>query len=310
MAKKLNREQRDWALFVDWCASWDLPALPTRPESIARFLEAFPAPLDRQTRRVRAIRRAHEASGEELDLPTEDRRVALREGDGWVDVPRALAQVVKHAHLKYAHQAVRGRRDAWLLVLVGVLRFTREEARSIEPDDIRLYPRITVRGRRVPKSDLAQECPACATTRWLRVAADATLGRRITAAGIVSPTGVDELAHDCAVGLDGEWRFAPTLLPAIDQHGWLTQSALSIRAITSTMALRQRPGALASGVQRFVPRAATGRFADASLAEVYDEFGDVDRRSTELLLRMADLLGETEAALDHLSDLKLGRARA
>ncbi|MET0885012.1 MAG: hypothetical protein ABWX92_01055 [Mycetocola sp.] len=278
-------------------------SLPTSAETVSEFLTAFPAPIESQGRRVRAIRRAHERAGAPLELPKGPMPSVLREGGPWAPVPRALAQVVKYHHPKGAHVAIRGRRDGWLIVLVGTLGFTRNEARSVTQADVQLFPQITIKGRAVARTEPATECPACAVTRWLRIAGDASLGFKSEVWRTISPIDVDEDEHDCEVGLDGLWRKASTLLPAVDSHGWVTAKAMSARSISAAMARRQTLGVVAEIKKRARPTG--GRFADASMNELADAFSDVDERAAAVLLRLNEIVGESTDMLDHLKEISL-----
>lgn len=297
-----RRESQDWELFADWCLSMELAPLPTSVETISEFLAAFPAPLETQGRRVRAIRRAHERAGEPLALPTAPVPSALREGAQWAPVTRALAQVQKYEHPKNFHAALRGRRDGWLIVLVGFLGLSRNQARGLCQSDVQLAPDITVRGALVPRDDTirATECPACAVTRWLRIVGAASLGFRGEVQHLVNPEGVDGTAHDCATDPDDSWRQATTLLPSIDRYGWVSSVPMTARSVSATMARRQTLGPLDQ--IRTLPVRTEGRFATATLDEVADVYDDVDRQAAAILLRLQQILGDTTQMLDHLTD--------
>lgn len=298
-----HRETRDWELFADWCQSMDLTPLPTTAEVIADFLAAFPAPIESQGRRVRAIRRMHVRTGEHLALPTAPVPSALREGGEWAPVARALAQVPKYEYPKNFHAALRGRRDGWLIVLVGVLGLSRNQARTLCQSDVQLAPHIAIKGALVPGVDTASaaECPACAVTRWLRIAGPASFGFRSEVQHLVTPEGVDVSTHDCTIDVDDAWRQATTLLPAIDRYGWVSPVPMTARSVSATMARRQTLGPLA--VVRSLPVRAEGRFADATLDEVADAYDDIDRQAAAILLRLQEILGDTSEMLDHLTDL-------
>jgi hypothetical protein len=299
-----SREMRDWELFIDWCDSMDAVALPATAETISAFLTAFPAAIQTHGRRVETIRRAHERAGEPFAVPAAQRVSAFREGPEWTTLSRALAQVPKYRHRNGFHVALRGRRDGWLLVLIGQLRFSRGEARALQQTDVALFPRLTIRGEPVPKTEPAAECPACAVTRWLRVAGSASYGWWNEVKETVSPIGVDESAHDCAVGLDGSWRQAATLLPAIDRHGWVSGEPMSLRSISTVMAFRQVLGQVAE-IQQSPRTIATGRFADATMTELADAYADVDQRAAALLLRLKEVVGEADDLVDHLNGFDL-----
>lgn len=299
-----KQETRDWELFVDWCASMDDTApLPTTADTIADFLAAFPAPIEAQGRRVRAIRRAHARAGELLALPSAPRPSALREGAPWASVNRALAQVVKYCHPKNRPVAIRGRRDGWLIVLIGTLGLTRNEARDLVQEDVQLHPRITIKAKPVPKIQPADECPACAVTRWLRIAGDASFGFWSEVQRTISPTDVNEQIHDCQTGLDGLWRKANTLLPAVDRHGWVSADPMSARAISATMARRQTLGEIAKIAAYAIPSG--GRFHNATMDEMADAAVDADQKAAAALLRSKVLVDDLVNMLDHLKDLGL-----
>lgn len=283
------REARHWDLFVDWCASMDTEALPTTAAAVSDFLAAFPAPIETQGRRVKAIRRAHDRAGRPLMLPTASRPSALREGGEWAQVPRALAQVPKYQHDKRFAAAVRGRRDAWLIVLVGILGLSRNDARNLHHSDVRVFPQLSIKGIPIGRVESPSECPKCAVTRWLRIAGAASFGFWNEVKATVRPDGTNEVTHDCATGLDGVWRQANTLLPAVDRHGWVAADPMSARAISAAMALRQALGAEMTilGTRTHAP--ATGRFADATMNELAAAYDDVNERAAAALLRMKEL---------------------
>lgn len=298
------QESRDWGLFVDWCASMDAESLPASAETVAGFLRAFPAPLEAQGQRVRAIRKAHGRAGAPLSLPTTQRPTLIREGAQWAPLPRALAQLPTFQHRKNFQTALRARRDGWLLVLTGVVGLSRNDAREVAQTDVVLFPRLTIKGVPIPKAEPAAECPACAVARWLRVAGAASFGWWNEVKELVSPVGVDESLHDCLVGLDGAWRQAATLLPAIDRHGWVAGGPMSTRAISTTMAYRQSLGSVAE-ISRRTPTVATGRFANATTNELADAYDDVDQRAAALLLRLKEIVGETDDLLSHIKSFDL-----
>jgi hypothetical protein len=302
MATKTRRlrEAQNWALYSDWCASVGAPALPTTAGAIAEFLAAFPAPIEEQGRRVRAIRRAHESAGATLVLPTTEKPSALRNGGSWTSVPRALAQVPKYHHPKGIEAAIRGRRDGWLLVLVGVLGLSRNDARLLGQDDVEVFPRLTIKNLAVPRNEPPAECPACAVTRWFRIAGAASFGFWKDVQAVVTPVGVDEAEHDCATGLDGLWRQADTLLPAVDRHGWVSSEPMSTRAVSAAMARRQTLGPVATIAERKILTG--GRYDDATMDELADAYDDVDRRVAAALLQIQAVVGEGSELLEHLKD--------
>ena len=285
----------DWELFQDWCAAVGKPALPAAPETVTEFLRAVPGRASTDHRRLQAIRRAHQHARAELPIDMPERASTLRSGSGWVSVTRALAQLPT---LRFP-VGFRGRRDGWLLVLLGELGLSRREALSVTEADVHLYPELHIAGRPVSRSAAAEECPACAVYRWLRVVGPAESGRRQEVRVMLDPNGVDDTTHDCGVGLDGSWREADVLAPAIDRYGFVSGVALSRESVSDIMRTRQRvTGEPLRGSTRAL---SSGRFKDATSAELAAAYDEVDQRLAELLARVgaavdegADVLGRIE----------------
>lgn len=284
----------DWLLFADWCAAADKPALPTTVATVEAFLSAVPGRPDTQRKRLRAIRRAHANERAHFPVTLPAWSVPVRHGDTWVDVRTALEQLPTAG----PRLGLRARRDGWVITLVGELGMTRGQAREVTHKDVVLFPQISVAGRVVPRDAKPARCPRCAVTRWLRVVEAAYLGRR----GEVQLTLRDEDdGHDCGRGLDGSWRTAEVLMPAIDRHGWVSTSApLTDRAITTIMKARQRPVTATPAISA-LPQA-SGRLAAATSQELAQELDDVldgidelDRRIQLALEQGAGVLQEIES---------------
>jgi hypothetical protein len=288
----------EWSLFEDWCTAAGAEPLPATAETVQAFLRAAPARPSTARRRLRVIRAAHRGARLELPVALPERASTLRAGDGWADIPRALAQLPT---LRYP-VGLRGRRDGWILVLIGSLGMTRREALAVTQEDVVLHPELTVAGRAVPRAEAAVECPACAVTRWLRIVDDAVRGARAEVRAALDPTGVDDAAHDCRIGLDGTWRNATVLAPAIDRHGWVAGAGvLSLTAVSQIMESRQRPG---SDPQRgFVRAEASGRFKDASSAELAAAYDDVDAQLSALLARVEAAVSDGDEMLGFMDRL-------
>ncbi len=271
---------------------------------VASFLQEFPAPLESQTRRVRAIRLVHEHRGCPLELPgAAPRPTAMREGPEWASLDQALAQLPTHQHRKYFSQALRGRRDAWLLILIGLLGLTRRAAQNVVESDVVLFPRLTIKGFPVEASADPATCHACAVTRWLRVVGAASFGWRNDVKEQLDPATADLTGHDCNVGLDGTWRQAQTLLPHIDRYGWVSVEPMTLRAISATIADRLS-AAEATHAQPQPVFQATGRFADATSDELAAAYDDADAQAAAILLRLKQLVGEGDEALARLEAIK------
>lgn len=282
---------RDWDLFVDWCVATEVTALPATPEVVTQFLRAVPGRPTTARRRLRAIRTAHREARLQLPIELPARATTVRAGEGWVTIDRALAQLPTLRH----PIGLRGRRDGWLLVLIGVLGMTRREALAVRQHQIQLSPDIQIAGRPVPRADAAPECPSCAVTRWLRVVKPAALGRQATVKEMLDPHGVDDLAHDCDVPLDGSWRTVGAFALAVDRRGWVAGGQpISATTVSAIMRARQRP--TGDPLRGFTWVPAAGPFKDATSAELAAAYDDVDRR-------LAELLERTEAAMAEGSEL-------
>ncbi|QNE48662.1 hypothetical protein F1C58_16525 (plasmid) [Glaciihabitans sp. INWT7] len=291
---------RDWELFSDWCTAAETSPLPATAETVEAFLRAVPGRPSTARRRLRAIRRAHQDMRVQLPVQLPGRSSTVRSGEEWVSIERALAQIPT---LRFPI-GLRGRRDAWLLTLIGVLGLTRRESMELIADDIELFPVIRIANRPVPRSDVPAECPACAVTRWLRVVGAASRGHRSEVQGLLNPLGVDDEVHDCGVGLDGSWREADCLTVAVDRRGWIASGKpLSSTSVSAIMKARQLPAG--DPLRGFSLAPATGRFKDASSAELASAYDEIDVRLSELLARAeaavsagADVLHEIEGHWD------------
>lgn len=288
---------REWNLFVDWCESMQLEAIPASMESISAFLQEFPAPLSTQTRRIKAIRRAHNEATVPFYIARPDTLKVIRDGEKWANLSQAITQTPK---LRYPI-GLRGRRDAFLLVLIGTLEMTRKEAQSVQESDIVLFPELMIQGRPVLVSEPARSCPKCAITRWLRIVNLAAFGAKSDMRVLLDPMTSLE-THDCYTGLTGEWRYAPILLPGIDKYGWINNTyPISLRSISAIVARCQ--GSPESEEKQFIRPEATGRFKDATSNELAYAYDDVDERLTELLLKTNKILGESNNLLEDINEL-------
>ena len=135
----------------------------------------------------------------------------------------------------------RGRRDAWLLVLLGEVGLTRRAATQVTTSDIRLTETgLLLAGHEVPTAAQPLACPRCAATRWIRAAILAQdWGRASLRAAFMSesPTPAE---HDCETPLPPNWNEIWELLPAVDRHGWTAPwRPMSLRSVSAVLAYRQ-----------------------------------------------------------------------
>jgi hypothetical protein len=275
----------------------ELPALPAAASTVQEFLHAVPGRPSTDHRRQRAIRRAHQAAGMEPPTALPTMASTIRTGPGYVPAHQALAQ------LPYTQSTagLRARRDGWLIVLLAVLGMTRYEASSIIESDVQLFPGLRVAGRTVSKADSPAECPACAVTRWLRVVGPASFGDRGAVRDIVSQSALVGDVHDCGAGLDGTWRLAATLLPAVDRRGYITSVPVSGTTMSAVMAARQRGADMP--VRGVAPAKPEGQFRDATAAELYRAMGETYDQVDAEFERSAAAVVEALNALEELDGL-------
>lgn len=234
-------ERFNWDLWVDWCDSYGLPPIPASPQALERFLSDFPGAPSTVANRIRAIRRHHEAIGADFESPkVSDRPVqhAVHAGEfGYATVEEALANLPRAGYLNGISRSgigLRGRRDAFLLVLLAVVRLSRREAQQLTEESIIARP-LSIAGVLIPRTENAQSCPRCAVTRWLRVLRPAALGQPELLTDLLDLRATLADTHDCEKPIAPSWRQITPLLPAIDKHGWITSStdaAISLRSIT------------------------------------------------------------------------------
>ncbi|MBF4588286.1 hypothetical protein [Curtobacterium sp. VKM Ac-2887] len=192
---------------------------------------------------------------------------------------------------------LRGRRDAFLIVLFGVLHLTREEARTITPDDVAVTSIVRIRGHVVPSSDDPASCAACAVTRWLRVVGPVWTGFRGDVIRLLDPTKGNLDRHDCEQPVPGEWRRADQLLLPLDVHGWArTGVALSGRSMTSIIPTR-RAAAVEGPIVEVLGAVARrpSRFDALTLQETYAELGATDAAADHVLARITALWQDARA---------------
>lgn len=306
--------ERYWSLFADWCDAFDEPKEPTTPDALVRFLRAFPAGVPTNTLRVRAVRLHHQAAGAALNLDALRDAVGgfevavpspttlIRVGDGMATIAEALAQQPTVQQGKNVASALRGRRDGFLIVLFAHLGLTRQQIREVATRDVRVDP-LRIRGVPIPRGGRPAACLACAVTRWLRVILPAELGFRNDIRRHINPRAYDPHLHDCDEALDADWQHATTLVPGIDQHGWVnTHRPVSTRTLSAIAGrVQQRTGHRDQQWMPVKPRPT--RFDNMHDDDFRDEMDDFDRRVAQALARSADVLATAHRTANDLSGL-------
>ncbi len=283
-----------WGRFVAWCSVAEHESLPATAATIGQFLTEFPGAASTQRLRRHAIRLRHFVAGYADPIPTVQARVWPQvEGPKSSTVEQVLVAIPKYRY----PLGLRGRRDAFLTVLLGTLHFTREQARTITPDDIAVTSIVRIRGHVVPSSDNPAVCAACAVTRWLRIVGPVWTGFRGDVIRLLDPTTGCLDRHDCEQPVPVEWRRAEHLLLPLDVHGWArTGVALSGRSITSLI-----PARIAAAVNDPTPEILgviarrPSRFDELTLQETYSEFGATDAAVDAALARLAAIWSDAQA---------------
>lgn len=230
--------ERDWNLFLDWCRARALSPDDLRVEDLIAFGVDLPAARSTLRRRMRSVVRMLSESGHHVVLPTATvQQTAIRKGPRWLPVEQTLASLPVASW----PEALAARRDGYLIVLLHTVGLNRAAARRITESDIDLYGWPTIAGQPVPFAGASpMTCPACHLTRWLAALAAITAGGRAAVRYALDHDRAGD-EHACGTEIAEDWRAAPTLLPAIDRHGWLSDQPLSKRAITALLAARQTP---------------------------------------------------------------------
>ncbi len=297
--------ERYWDLFEDWCDALDQPKTPTTPATLVRFLYAFPAGVPTNTLRVRAVRLHHEEVGAPLDLDglrdavggfevlVPGTRTLVREGQQFVTPAEAIMQQPKVHRTKKVAEVVRGRRNAFLIVLFAHLGLNREQIRAVTAADISPAP-LSIRGVSIPRGDEPASCYACAVTRWLRIVWATERADHATIRQTCSVQTYYDDVHDCDEGLEHDWRYATTLLPAVDQHGWVdSHRSISTRTLSEVIGQVQLPtGYREQQWVRTEPKPT--RFDEMRKDEFDVAMEDFDRRMAEALARSAEVLADAQ----------------
>ena len=284
------------SLYEDWCRSNGYTAAEPTEQRLSLWAAECPSAASTALRRQLSVRRATglpastQSTPKALPASVFDRR----RDDSWFSVPEALAALPEGLH---------GRRDGFLLaVLNGGASVN--VGRRITEGAISLFPRPTVAGAEPSVTDEPQSCGRCAVTRWLRVVGPASWGAKLEVRDILAADS-HRLVHDCWTGLDGAWRGAPQLLPAVDRYGWLAREPLSRRTVFNILNQRMRrvDSESATATVGRSPLSPDNQFADSSLQDLANAYDTVDADLDALLARTALILGDGEALADRLTEL-------
>jgi hypothetical protein len=286
----------EWALFVDYCAAADQPVLPTTLAAVRGFFtEVSAAPATRR-RRLLAISRAHRDAGALLYRPPDPE---AREPEA---ARREAGRLLAACPSRGWPAGFTGRRDAFLIVLTRVLGYSHAGARTVTATDIEAGEGIVrLRGATVPVTGDPRTCPRCVVVRWLSVLDQADgVGRHDAYQALATasaPTVASEHVHTLAE--PQRWRRARSLLPPIDQHGWIDDyhPVLSLRSIGTRLAAASAreptpeaaPTPSAETAAEGAP-AAPNHAVSLDDAELFALLADVEKGAADLNARIEALL--------------------
>lgn len=283
----------EWRLFADWCESLGVAPMPASHGMVVEYLRELPCARSVQVKRIRAIQAVHAEVGQELSVPrvTGSLPDMWRPVEGLVGPREAIAQTLRY---RWPHGLV-GRRDAWLILLTGILGLTRERARTIGQGtgDVLVLPGVfRIAGKSVTQDGDPRSCPACTAARWLDTIGPHFARGRGTYLERLNPTSAQPDRHDCERTIDNAWEDG-ILLPSIDRYGAVGSQPLSTRAISSIVAARRVQADVHE--QTGYVRPQPGRFAGHTSAELAAEQDDVYARVDAANRELEGLLAEMDA---------------
>lgn len=281
---------RHWDRFEAWCNAWGRDALPASPETVEEFLQLFPGSKSLQRLRRQAIADRHAAAGEPSPIVSAEVPTVWSDDEHLADVEGALAEIPKYRH----PVGLRGRRDAFLIVLTGFLRLSREQARRVTVCDIEhSTSMVKILGRVIPSNDDPVTCMACAVSRWLRVVGNAYRGLRAETYRLLDSTRADLDVHDCGLRLEEPWRAAHELLLPLDTHGWArTGVPLSKRSITTIVPSRRRASGFVEDVAPHTRK--PGRFDDLTEKQTYEAAGELEVKVAAAYAKSLEALAQAQ----------------
>lgn len=184
--------------------------------------------------------------------------------------------------------SMRGRRDAWLLVLLapydqGGVRLTRSGAIEAAPEDVHFSEAgVFTCDEPVGLAELPDRCPSCAVVRWVEALNEYLKWYR---SGAASLSMKPEDGHVCS----RRPSVPPSALaPPIDRHGWVsTDLSLTPRSVTAIVASR---------VIVTVQQDEAHQQAQAPPTPALD-VDEVTRQADEVNARISQMLDEAEDEL-------------
>jgi len=300
---------RHWALFADWCIATDRQSLPATPDTLLAFLAELPVGAATVSRRVRAIHAAHSAAGLASPAAAVDLDAVLgRSAPGPRFAPGLVARALEVIPVGGWPAGIVGRRDAAVVALICDAGYTRARAQALhadpDPDPAARRPDPGGLAGRVRRGEDPGSCPACALSRWQRVAAglerDGWRAVRAELADQGEVPAAEQTSHDCTAPIP--WippaRYPPPLLCAIDRHGVpQTGWPLSTRTLTAIVAARLAAADQAVADERPAAETSTNPDRPGGLSD--RDWGLAQRRAADQRYQQIEaVLDDAEAQAD------------
>ena len=313
-----------WSLFRDWCTAAEQSALPADPFTLAQFLDAHPAAVATQRRRVADIDTAHRRAGLAEPGRTVTIRLAVseRRRERAERVRTAAAAVIETIPTHGWPLGLFGRRDAMILTLIAS-GMTSTEITALRRGDITVDGvDLVVCGNHRVAGDLFGERrghdPVAIHRRWAQIQSilDGAATTRMVAAAL-DPNCAPDAAPLQASVVPAAHANAP-LLVRIDRWGHTPWAPDPLTRRSASVLTRSHltggppphrghitePGAdRETGVLPSVPDdvvldegyyahgTAARRKAHERLSDMGDRLEDVETRIDALLRRLDDIAG-------------------
>lgn len=304
----LTQYEAAWSLYRDWALATNRNPYLSSPADLEPFLRQNPCGPSIAKLRARAVSVrmgwVDEPSGEATHLAWPGANELL------LSLPEALERIDPSGW----PGGFRGRRDAFLLVLLGHVGLTRRQALDTRADGFEWTPEgWQLQGDLIASnpSGSPATCLSCAVSRWFGVLGENDHWSSSSARTFIARSS-QLLTHDCQSPLlhrpDSYWREAHVLLPAIDRHGMTSMpvhSPMSERAVTSVLSTRRaRLTAPPAPAPLNEPLGTTEqpdergqRFVEYSWDEMDQIIDDTCDRADEVNARMTALLNDTASLL-------------
>lgn len=307
---KTSRKVADgeWELFADWCRAHHERALPATLDTVGRFAHTVSGAPSTIKHRLWSIASVHARAGFDFELSRTTPSVAWRSGESWPTAGQALAKIPIYGWTS----GYRGRRDAVLIVAIGVLGFSRRETIELTGSDVTFDGQdYYLAGHAIPRDQSPGACPSCAVARWLPLLTAVESWSRADAQAIVmapsGPTAGDCTKHCCRQIAESRWPQHVPLLPSIDQYGYAGDS-LTPRAVSAILSSKQSgtfngaPGSEAGAHN--ASDADRGRFAGYSMDELVDALDDLDDAAEQAASESSEVLNVARTMATYMASLQ------